>query len=76
MDLPTNLFEDIMALKYPTYEWEALDVHTSDGYILTMHHIWKDGFTDQSKGPVLFQHGNLMDGVQWVDWHDQPAPHS
>ena len=74
MSFSSNSFEDIMALKYPTYDWEALDVHTSDGYILTLHHIWKEGAMDQSKGPVLFQHGHIMDGSLWLDWHDTPAP--
>ena len=73
MSWPT--FDEIMAKKFPSYEWESLDVHTSDGYILTLNHIWKDGVTDQSKGPVLFQHGNLQDGPLWLDEFDEtPNP--
>ena len=47
-------FENEMSEWYPSYKWEAIEVTTTDDYILTMFHIWNDEKRDSSKGPVLF----------------------
>ena len=72
--MPYRTFGDIMAEKYPSFEWEALTVTTSDGYILTLHHVWKERRLDAEKGPILFQHGDQMDASIWLDEHQITAP--
>ena len=68
-------FENEMSEWYPSYQWEALEVTTADNYILTMFHIWNDETRDSSKGPVLFQHGMEMDGVDWITGSAAPSVH-
>ena len=51
------------------YTWEAFEVTTEDGYILTTFRI--TGTTDSgiftpNKGSVLIQHGALMDAASWI----------
>ena len=51
------------------YTWEAFNVTTDDGYILTTFHV--TGKTDgdkfkPDKGAVLIQHGNLQDAASWI----------
>ena len=44
------------------YTWEAVEVTTDDGYILTTFHITgtiASGKFNPDKGSVLVQHGNL-----------------
>ena len=44
------------------YTWEAHEVTTEDGYILTTFHITgktEDGPFKSDKGAILVQHGNL-----------------
>lgn len=43
-----------MLADYAQYAWEGIEVETSDGYLLTLFHIWKDGFVDPSKAPIMF----------------------
>ena len=64
MSFPT--FESVMLERYPLYKFEPLEVTTSDGYILTMWHVWREEFATSDKGPVLFQHGGLMDASLWI----------
>ena len=61
-------FETVMSDQFPDYQWEAIEVTTSDSYILTMFHIYKEDALDDTKGPVFFQHGASMDGVEFVEW--------
>ena len=67
--------EAIMEYEYPLYSWEALEVTTSDDYILTLFHIWNPYTRDSTKGPVMFQHGGGMDGTMWIEEAQNPAPH-
>ena len=63
-----------MAQSYPSYSWKAMEVTTSDDYILTMFHVWNEETRDASKGPVLFQHSLLNDGTSWLELTDnQPS---
>lgn len=45
--------------------WEAFEVTTVDGYILTTFHI--PAQTANSKGHVLCQHGDMEDGTSWIE---------
>lgn len=60
---------------YPNHRWEAHEVTTEDGYILTLFNIWNPEIWDGSKGPVLFQHGMTMDGVDWITDSADPSAH-
>ena len=67
--------------KYPTfyeamnkymYDWEAVEVTTEDGYILTMFHITGKTGYDWYKPtrpdiPVIVMHALIMDGTSWFD---------
>ena len=59
------LFEQLMAESYPQFYWEPLEVTTSDGYILTLMHVWGDN-QDETKGPVMFQHGAGGYAPVWI----------
>ena len=63
-------FDDVMVAILPSYRWEAIEVTTSDDYILTMFKVWNEATIDASKGPVFFQHGHGMDGVDWFIWNE------
>ena len=52
-----EVFSDIMAEKYPQFSWEAIEVTTSDDYILTLMHIWHPERDIPDRGPIMFQHG-------------------
>ena len=75
-------FEEVMATKYPTYQWEAIKTTTSDEYILTIFHVWNEEKKNElgPKGPVFFQHGRGGDGTSFLDtggltaWSAGPAP--
>ena len=60
--------------QYPGLSWEPIEVTTSDDYILTMFRLWDPDTYDSANGPILFQHGAGMDGTNWLDWNDTPAP--
>lgn len=69
-------FEKKMDDEYPSYQWKAHEVTTEDGYILTMFNIWNEDTWDIDMGPVLFQHGMRMDGVDWIATDDDvPSAH-
>lgn len=48
---------------------------TADDYILTLFHVWNPETRNADMGPVLFQHGAIMDGTMWLEWNPVPAPH-
>ena len=56
-----NLMKD-----YSDYNWEAVEVTTEDGYILTAFHII--GNVETTMDPVLFMHGSYIDGVDWFGY--------
>lgn len=61
------------------YTWEAHEVKTNDGYILTMFRIVGDQNGEQipyqgSKGPLLLQHGFLTDSISWFHFSDESKP--
>ena len=61
------------------YTWEAHEVKTNDGYLLTMFRIIGDetgaSLPDQgSKGPLLIQHGFMTDSISWFDISDSTRP--
>ena len=60
-------FETIMA-EYPEegLEWEGIPVTTSDGYQLTLFHIWSTEAADITKDPVYWQHGGGMSADDWI----------
>ena len=52
------------------YDWEAVEVTTSDGYVDTMFHIKSKTGSEWFKPtrpeiPVLVMHGWFMDGTSW-----------
>merc|ERR1712109_176590 len=59
-------FAAIMDVQYPDYDWEGITVTKDDGYELTLFHLWKEGLMDDSKGPVMFQHGAGNSAVSWL----------
>ena len=66
-------FADIMD-KFNYSGWEAYEVTTADGYILTTFHI--PAQTATSKGHVLTQHGDMEDGASWVaNYGDEKSFH-
>ena len=69
----TTEFAEIMALKGDTYQWEAIEITTSDNYILTLHHVWNTETRVKSMGPVLFQHGNGGSSESWVKGNETIA---
>ena len=61
------------------YTWEAHEVTTDDGYILTLFRITADQNGDPvpgqgSKGPLLLQHGFLTDSISWFHFSDESKP--
>ena len=59
------------------YDWEAHKVHTEDRYILTTFHVLgKTGEErkEPTKGSVLIQHGDTMDGASWLNSFEEGAP--
>lgn len=52
--------------------WEAYEVTTLDGYILTTFHV--PAQTATSKGSVLVQHGHKQDGSSWIDSYGDEMP--
>ena len=55
-----------MEAEYPGYSWEGLEVETEDEYLLTLFHVWIEGETDDSKPPIMMQHGKDSSAVQWL----------
>jgi lysosomal acid lipase/cholesteryl ester hydrolase len=58
---------------YYNYTWEAVKVHTEDGFILTTFHITGNstGKFNATMPPVLLQHGDSSDGAYWFcAYHD------
>ena len=53
------------------YTWEAFDVTTEDGYILTTFHVTgnknKIVKPNKSYNPVMLMHGLGCDATSWVD---------
>ena len=51
------------------YTWEALEVQTEDGYLLTTFHVTgrvgEPPFVP-TQPPVLIQHGDYGDGTSWL----------
>ena len=62
-DIVATDFDTVMEVRYPEYKREVITVTTEDGYILPLFHIWKEGVSDSTKQPVLFQHGAGIDGT-------------
>ena len=60
-------FQGIIDYWTPDYPWtwEAIEVTTSDNYILTLFHMYNEETVDESLGPILFQHGGYMDGATY-----------
>ena len=60
------------------YSWEAIEVTTEDGFILTTFHVLgnKKGTFKPNLPPVILQHGDFGDGVMWVsrDAYDNDNP--
>ena len=59
------------------YTWEAFDVTTKDGYILTTFHITgtvEGGPFKPDKSTVLIQHGALQDAASWIDQYQVGKP--
>ena len=59
------------------YTWEAFDVETEDGYILTTFHVTgstETGKFSPDKGTLLIQHGNLQDAASWIDCYSSGKP--
>jgi hypothetical protein len=60
------------------YDWEPIEVHTEDGYILTTFHV--TGWTGYdpyvpTMPPVLINHGDYSDGAGWLSddsWYGTP----
>jgi len=52
------------------YTWEPVDLHTPDGYTVTMFHVTgKVGETEpvaRSRGPMLIQHPMGNDAANWL----------
>ena len=63
-------FAEVMATKYPTYQWEAIKTKTDDEHILTLFHVWNEEKRNElgPKGPVYFQHGRGGNGTGFLDW--------
>ena len=61
---------------YEGYTWEAVNVTTEDGFILTTFHITgnSDGLFTPTRPPVLIQHGDHGDGAEWFDSYDEGLP--
>ena len=65
---------------YPDYEWEQLEVTTSDGYKIALYHLWSDSNHDQDMGPVVWMHGSGMNPTGWIEgaglnfFSPEPAP--
>ena len=59
------------------YTWEAFEVTTEDGYILTTFHITgstETGPFTPTYNPVLIQHGNLQDAASWLASYNEGKP--
>ena len=58
------------------YDWEAIEVKTDDGYILTTFHVTgnKDGPLKPTLPPVLIQHGDMSDGAAWLSYYEKGVP--
>ena len=59
------------------YTWEAIEVETEDGYLLTTFHVTgstETGKFNPDKGAVLIQHGNLQDAASWIDSYPKGKP--
>ncbi len=59
------------------YTWEAKEVTTEDGYILTLFHITgkvEEGAFEPSLPPVLIQNGDMDDGSSWVGSYPEGVP--
>ena len=59
---------------YATYSYETITTTTDDGYYLPLIHIWNSKARSNSLGPILFQHGEGMDGADWIVNWKSPAP--
>ena len=58
------------------HTWEAVEVTTEDGFILTTFHITgnADGLYTPDKPPVLFMHGDYSDGATWLGGYTSGLP--
>ena len=59
------------------YTWEAHEVTTEDGYILTTFHVTgstETGLFSPNKGTVLIQHGGSSDAASWISYYYDSKP--
>ena len=59
------------------YTWEAFDVETEDGFVLTTFHVTgttESGAFKPDKGAVLIQHGAQMDAARWIYDYGENKP--
>ena len=59
-------FSAAMDLSLPDCDWEAIEVTTDDGYILTLFHVWKADQINAGLGPIMFQHDKDSYAVDWI----------
>ena len=64
-------FADAMA--HHGFTWEAKEVTTDDGFVLTTFHVTgnADGLFTPTKGSVLVQHGGSEDAAVWVAYYKE-----
>ena len=59
------------------YTWQAFEITTEDGYILTTFHVTGSAETEpdsSDKGTVLIQHGGTQDAASWIDSYYEGKP--
>lgn len=64
----TLFWKQIEIIEEYGYTAETHTVQTDDGYLLTLHRIpyGKNCGPENSRGPVLVQHGLLCSSADWV----------
>ena len=73
---PNELYPDfaqVMDTTFPDVDWEAIEVTTDDGYILTLFHIWKEDLLNDSVGPIMLQHGRGGYATTWLQMMQEAA---
>lgn len=50
----------------PGYKVKSYYVTTTDGYILNIHRLWKEGVEKTSGKVVYLQHGVLASSSDWI----------
>ena len=69
-------FAEKMTMAGKGLDWEAHELTTPDGYILTLWRITGDNsvMRPSTRGPVLLEHGIYSDGLAWMERSDAASP--